>query len=240
MSVYSWVIELIEEMKKQNIKAVFFDMDGVLFDSMKNHSEAWHKVMKDNGFTLSREEAYMHEGRTASSTINIVCNRELNRNATDEEVKRIYEQKTNVFNSLPEAKQISGVYDLLKRVKKDGMKIVLVTGSGQRALLDRLEKNFPSMFTKELMVTAYDVKNGKPNPEPYLTALSKAEVKPDEAIVIENAPLGVESSSKAGIFTIAVNTGPLPNEVLINSGADKLYSNMHELTRAWDNDELSL
>lgn len=227
-------------MKKQNIKAVFFDMDGVLFDSMKNHSEAWHKVMKDNGFTLSREEAYMHEGRTASSTINIVCNRELKRNATDEEIKRIYEEKTSVFNSLPEAGQIDGVHDLLKKVKKDGMKIVLVTGSGQKSLLDRLEKNFPSMFTKELMVTAYDVKNGKPNPEPYLTALSKAKVSSNEAIVIENAPLGVESSSKAGIFTVAVNTGPLPNEILMKSGADKLYRNMHELSKAWDNDELSL
>ena len=46
---------------KKKLKAVLFDMDGVLFDSMPYHSEAWHTVMKSHGLTLSREEAYMHE-----------------------------------------------------------------------------------------------------------------------------------------------------------------------------------
>ena len=44
-------------------------MDGVLFDSMSNHAESWHKIMKRFGFGLSREEAYMHEGRTGASTV---------------------------------------------------------------------------------------------------------------------------------------------------------------------------
>ena len=47
-------------------------MDGVLFDSMKNHATAWNQAMQQYGMTLSREEAYMHEGRTGSGTINIV------------------------------------------------------------------------------------------------------------------------------------------------------------------------
>ena len=54
---------------KKKLKAVLFDMDGVLFDSMPYHSEAWHKVMKSHGLTLSREEAYMHEGRTGQSIL---------------------------------------------------------------------------------------------------------------------------------------------------------------------------
>lgn len=44
-----------------NLKAVLFDMDGVLFDSMKNHATAWHEAMKQYGMSLSREEAYLHE-----------------------------------------------------------------------------------------------------------------------------------------------------------------------------------
>ena len=64
---------------KKKLKAVLFDMDGVLFNSMPYHSEAWHKVMKSHGLTLSREEAYMHEGRTGAATINIVFQRELGR-----------------------------------------------------------------------------------------------------------------------------------------------------------------
>lgn len=70
-----------------DLKAVLFDMDGVLFDSMPNHAESWHKIMKRFGFGLSREEAYMHEGRTGASTINIVSRRERGHDATEEEIK---------------------------------------------------------------------------------------------------------------------------------------------------------
>ena len=60
-----------------NLKAVFFDMDGVLYNSMPYHAEAWHQVMKQYGMNLSREEAYMHEGRTGAGTINIVSLRNM-------------------------------------------------------------------------------------------------------------------------------------------------------------------
>ena len=70
-----------------NLKAVLFDMDGVLFNSMPNHAESWHKVMLRFGFGLSRDEAYMHEGRTGASTINIVSRRERGHDATEEEIK---------------------------------------------------------------------------------------------------------------------------------------------------------
>ena len=71
---------------RKKLKAVLFDMDGVLFNSMPYHSEAWHQVMKTHGLDLSREEAYMHEGRTGASTINIVFQRELGKEATQEEI----------------------------------------------------------------------------------------------------------------------------------------------------------
>ena len=203
---------------KKKLKAVLFDMDGVLFDSMPYHSEAWHTVMKSHGLTLSREEAYMHEGRTGASTINIVFQRELGREATQEEIESIYQEK----------------WELLQKVKKDGLIPMVVTGSGQLSLLERLEHNYPGMFRKELMVTAFDVKYGKPNPEPYLMALKKGGLKADEAIVVENAPLGVEAGHNAGIFTIAVNTGPLDGQVLLDAGAVLLLPSMQALSDHWD------
>ena len=219
---------------KKKLKAVLFDMDGVLFDSMPYHSEAWHKVMKSHGLTLSREEAYMHEGRTGASTINIVFQRELGREATQEEIERIYQEKSVLFNSYPEAKRMPGAWELLQKVKKDGLIPMVVTGSGQLSLLERLEHNFPGMFHKELMVTAFDVKYGKPNPEPYLTALKKGGLTAEEAVVVENAPLGVEAGHNAGIFTIAVNTGPLDGQVLLNAGADLLFPSIQALHDTWD------
>lgn len=232
--------ESIENYLKQHsftsisLKAILFDMDGVLFNSMPNHANAWHEAMKLYGYNLSREEAYMHEGRTGAATINIVCQREQGRNATDEEIEHIYQTKTEIFNSYPKAQRMPGAWEAIQQMKADGMTIMVVTGSGQHSLLERLNRNFPDTFKQELMVTAYDVKHGKPDPEPYLMALKKAGLKPNEAIVIENAPMGVQAGVAAGIFTIAVNTGPLPDEVLLNEGANLLLPSMQALSEHWN------
>ena len=232
--------EVIAQYLKQNhyesiqLKSVLFDMDGVLFDSMPYHAEAWNKTMKAHGLNLSREEAYMHEGRTGAGTINIVCQRQLGRDATQEEIESIYLEKSIEFNKHPQAERMPGAWELLQKIKAEGIIPTVVTGSGQASLLDRLEHNFPGMFRQELMVTAFDVKYGKPNPEPYLMALEKGGLKPNEAIVIENAPLGVEAGHKAGIFTIAVNTGPLNGEILLNAGADLLFPSMQALCESWE------
>jgi beta-phosphoglucomutase-like phosphatase (HAD superfamily) len=82
--------------KEIHLKAVLFDMDGVLFNSMPYHAEAWHKVMLAHGLNLSREEAYLHEGRTGAGTINIVSQRQLGREATPEEIENIYHEKNSI------------------------------------------------------------------------------------------------------------------------------------------------
>lgn len=209
-------------------------MDGVLFDSMKNHAAAWHEAMKQYGMHLSHEEAYMHEGRTGASTINIVSTRQRNREATEEEIKEIYHTKSELFNALPKAVRMPGALEVLNKVKACGLIPMVVTGSGQTSLLDRLNRNFPDIFKAELMVTAFDVKYGKPNPEPYLMALKKAGIAPNEAIVVENAPLGVRAGVAAGIFTVAVNTGPLPDSVLLDEGANCLFHSMQEFNENWE------
>ena len=216
------------------LKSVLFDMDGVLFNSIPYHADAWHKVMERHDLHLSREEAYLHEGRTGAATINIVYQRQYGKDATPEMIKSIYAEKSAEFNSNPEPERMPGAWELLQKVKSEGLTPMVVTGSGQLSLLERLEHNFPGMFHKELMVTAFDVKYGKPNPEPYLMALRKGGFKADEAIVMENAPLGVEAGHKAGSFTIAVNTGPLDGQVLLDAGADLLFPSMQALCDSWD------
>jgi HAD superfamily hydrolase (TIGR01509 family) len=213
------------------LKAVLFDMDGVLFDSMPNHAYAWSHAMTEYGLQMTREEVYMNEGRTGSGTINMLAQRFWGRDATEEEKQLIYEAKSKVFNSLPEAKPMPGALETLQAVKTKGLKIVLVTGSAQTSLLEKLERSYPGFFHQELMVTGFDVKLGKPYPEPYLKGLQKAGIKPEEGIVVENAPLGVQAGHAAGIFTIAANTGPLADEVLKNAGADIVLPGMMDVAR---------
>lgn len=217
-----------------HLKAVLFDMDGVLFNSMPYHAQAWHETMQEYGLNLSYEEAYLHEGRTGASTINIVSQRERGRDATEEEIHRIYETKSHKFNQYPPAEKMQGAGEVLEKIKADGFFSMVVTGSGQLSLLERLNHNFPDIFKSELMVTAFDVTYGKPNPEPYLMALQKGHLQPNEALVIENAPLGVRAGVAAGIFTIAVNTGPLKDEVLLNEGANLLFHSMQDFCDHWE------
>ena len=127
-----------------------------------------------------------------------------------------------------------GAYEILQKIKSEGLTPMVVTGSGQLSLLDKLNHNFPGIFKQELMVTAFDVKYGKPNPEPYLMALQKAGIQENEAIVVENDPLGVHAGVAAEIFTIAVNTGPLPDAALLDEGANLLFHSMQEFNERWE------
>lgn len=216
-------------------KAIFFDMDGVLFDSMKYHARSWVKALQTFNLPFTELDAYMNEGRTGFSTIDGVFIKENGRNATEEEKQMIYKTKSELFESCGETEQIPFANKLLSKVKNQNLDIFVVTGSGQPSLINSLENNFPGIFNKDKMVTAFDVKHGKPHPEPYLMALKKSGLMPWEVIVIENAPLGVESANKAGLFSIAVNTGPLDPAVLSDSGANLVLKGMDELYTEWDN-----
>ena len=215
-----------------DLKAVLFDMDGVLFDSMPNHALSWHRVMMAHGLDLSYNEAYQHEGRKGDETIHIVSKRQ-GVTISDEEKKAIYKEKTDLFKTLPKPERMAGSYEILQKVIQYGLIPMLVTGSGQVSLLDSLHTFFPDVFEKDRMVTAFDVKRGKPNPDPYLKALEKGKLKPWETIVIENAPLGIEAAHRAGLFVVAVNTGPLSDSILWEAGANLLYPSMLALNEAW-------
>ena len=221
------------------LKAFFFDMDGVLFDSMPGHAFAWAKVMTAYGLPMTPEDAFENEGRTGIGTISIFTRRYWDRDASEEEARELYRRKTIVFNEYMEqfggeAPEMSGAAEVLNKVRARGLKRVLVTGSAQQSLLTRLEKHYPGHFTPEFMVTGDDVRYGKPNPEPYLMALKKAGVVADEALVVENAPLGVRAAVAAGIRTIAVNTGPLDPQLLLNEGASWLFPSMQAFADHFD------
>lgn len=215
------------------LRAVLFDMDGVLYDSMPYHAKAWHRAMAQFGYDLPEEEVYMHEGRTGASTINLVSMRQHGVEESEKRIQEIYKVKSDLFNEYPPAEPMPGALSLLRQLKEQGLMILIVTGSGQLSLLDKLNHHYPDIFRRELMVTAFDVKHGKPHPEPYLMGMQKGGLRPEECIVVENAPLGVRAAKAAGIFTIAVNTGPLPDSVLTAEGADALFPSMQALSDAW-------
>ena len=121
-----------------DFKAVLFDMDGVLYNSMPAHAKSWQETMEECGYTSTEPlEFYYHEGRVGASTIHIITEREFGRKASQKEIKNIYARKSELFAQYNHGEIISGIKEVIQFVKSQGLKPVLVTGSGQPSLLDR-------------------------------------------------------------------------------------------------------
>ena len=216
------------------LHAVLFDMDGVLFDSMPYHAKAWSQVMTKAGFLFTPEDVYMNEGRTGADTINTASIQQFGVKATQEQIDALCQEKCEIFSTYPPTPRMPAALELVQKVKACGLTPMIVTGSGTPTLLDRIQSNFPGLFKEEHIVTSFNVKRGKPNPDPYLLALEKGGFKPHEAIVVENAPLGVTAGVAARLFTVAANTGPLKDDVLYEAGANIVLSSIKELCDEWE------
>ena len=217
-------------------KAVLFDMDGVLYDSMPLHAIAWQESMKKFGIHMTTADAYATEGARGIDTIRLFVKQQQGKDISLEEAQRMYDEKTRLFHAMPEAPIFDSVFSIMEKIQRSGMTVNVVTGSGQRPLIERLLHDFGQYLDEDHITTAYDVKRGKPYPDPYLTGLRKAgNLQPNEGIVVENAPLGVRAGVSAGIFTVAINSGPLPDASLLDEGANVLYDTMTQLVDDWDN-----
>lgn len=226
------------------VRGVMFDMDGVLFDSMGFHAQAWIQACHQCGLnSVTADDVYLNEGRTALTTIEEFTQREWGRSTYPEEVERIYGAKCDIFSQFPEAPKMPGAEELVRKIKATGRNVMVVTGSGQESLLKRLTTHYPGCFVNtdvvsgeqtRMVVSSLDVQYGKPHPEPYLKGLAKMGLHPWEAIVVENAPLGTRAAVSAGVFTITVNTGPLDDCVLWDEGASLVFPSMPALNDAWE------
>lgn len=208
-------------------RVVLFDMDGVLYNSMPAHERSWLETAQQYDLPMTKEDVYMFEGQTGGQTIDILINRRYNRAASEDELKDIYQLKTQLFNKYNTGELIPDIHSVLDATAH--LDRIVVTGSSQGGLLDKLNDNFPGVFVRQRMVTGMDVVHGKPHPEPYLKGMALAQTKAYQSIVVENAPSGVRSASTAGCFTIAVNTGPLPDEALWQEGAHLVLPDMRAL-----------
>lgn len=215
-------------------KAVLFDMDGVLYDSMPNHAIAWTRSMAEYGLAMTAHDAYATEGARGFDTIRQIARRDKGLELTEQQAKDMYAEKARIFHTLPEARIFPGVKELMQRIVDGGLTVNVVTGSAQQQLIDRLHDDFGQWLAPEHITTALDVRHGKPAPDPYLAGLRKAgNLQPWQGIVIENAPLGVRAGVAAHAFTIAINSGPLPDSALADEHCNLLYPAITDLLADW-------
>ncbi|MDG5800351.1 HAD family phosphatase [Marinilabiliaceae bacterium ANBcel2] len=215
----------------KGLTTLLFDMDGVLYDSMPNHAESWMKSFKAEGIDFPAYDAYIHEGRTATTTVEEAFKKYVGKTPTTEDVERIYNRKSKILESLPSSPIMPYMQEVFELSRNAGYKIIVVTGSKQPSLLNRLTNDYK--ISRENVVCGNDVINGKPHPEPFLTGLKKAQSSANESLVIENAPLGIRSARAAQIRTVAINSGILDPKELTKEGAETIFSNSKEFLQFW-------
>ena len=213
-------------------KAVLFDMDGVLIHSMPMHVAAWLKIYNAYDIEVSEEYLYSEEGRVATKAIAKLFKEQKGIILSDEETFKIYNEKADLVKAQARPPRMEGMLEFVKLVKETSA-VSVVTGSGQPTLMNTLTDYYPACFDTSKMISAREVKYGKPHPEPYLMGLKKHGVKAEEAIVVENAPLGTLAGHAAGIFVLAINSGKLSDEILYENGADVVLGSAAELCTWW-------
>ena len=213
------------------VKAVFFDQDGVLYNSMPYHAKSWAWAMTKHGMPYTEMECYRNEGRTSTGVIQEHHMQMFGTDATPELIKAVYADKSAMFTEMTGGFPgiIPGVDKVLQYLHSHGIQCWVVTGSGQPDLFNALNDVFDNVFCD--IITSFDVTHGKPDPEPYLKAWSRSGFKKSECMVVENAPLGVRAAKAAGLFCCAVNTGPLPDSELAAEHADRIFHSMDELLK---------
>lgn len=193
-------------------KAVCFDMDGVLVDTMDDHAEAWNFAFQERGHSIAREYFYELEGMPGRKTIQHV-NERFSLNLTPQDQEALYHSKRNYFVQHSTYSFYKDTLEAIAYLKEKNIPIGLATGSRKEFVEEVLSQlHFPF----DAVITGDDVVNGKPSPEPYEKVFEQFDFPFEEWIVVENAPLGIRAAKASGAFVLAIQT-TLPEEKLLHA-----------------------
>jgi sugar-phosphatase len=206
-------------------RAILFDLDGVLVDSAECIERTWRKWAGRHGLNADRVISLAH-GRRAIETVRLIAP-EL---SADEELAALAASESTTSEGIYE---IEGARALLERLPPRGWGVVT---SGIRAVAEfRIQHT--RLPSPAVMICADEIANGKPDPEGYLLAAAALGRSPEECIVIEDAPAGIESARAAGMRVLAVAV-TYPRERL--DAADAIVSRLTDFCVAQDGEEIRI
>lgn len=204
------------------LKALIFDMDGVLVDSMPFHAAAWKKAFLDMGMEIQDRDIFAIEGSNPRNGLPLLIRKARKEpEAYDfEAITSIYRQE---FKRVFELKAFEGMRECLE-VLKTRFLLSVVSGSDHVIVHSIVDRLFPGIF--DIVVTGDDISNSKPHPDPFLKAVKLLNVRREECVIIENAILGVEAAKNAEIYCIGVPTYVEPSQL---DRADLVVNNHRQL-----------
>ena len=185
------------------IKAVFFDLDGVIADTLHYHYLAWEKMFQELGGSVSEHSVLLHEGR-ASREILPTFLEEAGVTLPAWEHEAFIDRKREYYRSIVRVTYFPHVFEVIATLRDRGFRTALVTASSKKNMETALGEEHRALF--DFLITGDEVHRAKPHPDPYLAPMHHMNLAPDECVVVENAPLGIESAKNAGMTCVAVET----------------------------------
>jgi len=207
----------------REFSVILWDWDGVLVDSRRNFYGAYEKVLREEGVVTSPREIFLREGEPTPVLLRAIFDNH-HVGISDDKIRELVVRRREYDFGLGERRFFSVVPHLLRELRNSGFRNGLVTGSSKESLHKILQPAQERWF--DVIVTADDVARGKPDPEPFLSAMRTLQVKPRACVVIENAPFGIQAAHAAGCAVIAI-CSTLSREDL--SEADFVVQNHEEL-----------
>ena len=203
---------------------VIFDMDGVLADTGPIHFESWINLGKKLGIKITREffeETFGQQSPTITRKL-------IGLEADELSIKQWANFKEKNYRDLIKNKlePLPGVMEILAELKSKGFKLAVgSSGPSENVNLLLTKLRIKSYFN--VIITAAEVKRGKPEPDVFLIAARTLNIKPEDCIVIEDAPVGIEAARRAGMISIALTTTHSREELI---GAQHIIKDLSEIT----------
>jgi sugar-phosphatase len=201
-------------MQEFNCSAILFDLDGVLVDSTRSVDRFWRWWAGENGVDPENAVNVAH-GRRTVETVRIL-KPELNAEVEAVKLEKIEAHRTDGVTVMP------GAADLVGSLPRDRW-CVVTSGTKYLATRRLAAGNLP---VPDILVTADDVQNGKPDPEPYLKGAQLLGIDALQGLVVEDAPAGIRAAHAAGMKVIGLASTYKPEEL---SQADAIISTLADL-----------
>lgn len=191
----------------KNYKGFIFDLDGTLINSMPYHALAWKQVANEHGFDIDVNDIYAMGGSASRDIAAFYKNKGEPVGDIDEYVKR----KIAIFQeNIPKIEVFQKIFNELKEAKSLGIKIAIGTGT-RTANATRILKEKGLLDYIDALVTADDVTRHKPNPDTFLVAAKRLELKPQDCLVFEDGQLGIKAALRGGFDCIEVKDNEMIN-----------------------------
>ncbi|RXG34338.1 HAD family phosphatase [Methanohalophilus sp. WG1-DM] len=205
-------------------RALIFDMDGILIDSMPHHVKTINRVFGAVGIHLDEQTIYDMEGsRTVDIVTHILKHKNINPASLD--IEGLLAQYQEEFKRTARFKPFEEIRAILPELKKSFL-LAMVSGADRTIVKTIVDHFFPDIF--DAVVSGEDVNKGKPEPDPFLKAARMLDVNPVDCVVVENATKGVEAAKRAGMYCVAVPTYVSPDKL---ERADRIFDNHGELAQ---------